>query len=76
MNNRSKLSHEQQQSEQQSATQENRQQTREFAASEEVIRFDAGGTVVPPQIAERLKQSLKDVAPPPRRSWWKNIFGQ
>jgi transcription initiation factor TFIID subunit TAF12 len=76
MKNRSKLSQDQQQSEQQSAAQENRQQNQEFATSEEMMRFDASGTEVPPQIAERLKRSLSDMAPPARRSWWKNIFGR
>ncbi|MGA2244637.1 MAG: hypothetical protein ABSH48_06555 [Verrucomicrobiota bacterium] len=76
MKNRSKLSQEQQQNEQQSAAQETRQQSREFATTEEMLRFDAGHLEVPPQIAERLKESISAIAPPPRRSWWRNLFGK
>jgi hypothetical protein len=76
MKNRSKFSRDQQQHEEQSAGQESRQESREFATAEELFRFDAGQTEVPPQVAERLKQSLNADAPPPRRSWWRNLFGQ
>ncbi|HUC84863.1 MAG TPA: hypothetical protein VL970_06705 [Candidatus Acidoferrales bacterium] len=76
MKPRSKLSQEQQQSEQQSAAEETRPQSQEFATAEEMVRFDAKQTEVPPQIAERLKQSIAHIAPPPRRSWWQNLFGQ
>ena len=48
---------------------------REFASAEELLRFDAAQTTVPPQISERLKQSAGTIAPPPR-SWWKNLLGQ
>ena len=70
------VSHDQQQHEQQSAGQEARQEKREFATAEDLFRFDAEHTEVPPQVAERLKQSLNAGAPPPRRSWWRNLFGQ
>jgi hypothetical protein len=77
MKNRSKLSREQQQAEQQSAAHQSRQQgSQEFAGTDEVLRFDAGQTEVPPQIAERLKQSISNLAPPPRRSWWRNLLGR
>jgi hypothetical protein len=76
MKNRSKLSHEQQQHEQQAAGQETRQEKREFATTEELLRFEAAQTEVPPQVAERLKQSIANLAPPPRRPWWRNWFGQ
>ncbi len=42
---------------------------REFASVEEVLRHDAGQTVVPPGIAERLARSVQNV-PPPERAWW------
>jgi len=47
--------------------------TREFASLEEVLRYDAGQTAVPPGIAERLAQSVQNV-PPPERSWWRRVF--
>ena len=51
---------------------------REFADAEELLRFDAAQTVVPPMIAERLKQSAGTILPPsaPPRAWWKNLLGQ
>jgi hypothetical protein len=59
------------------AAQETRQQAaRDFATAEELLRFDAAQTAVPPPIAERLKQSAAQLAPPPRRSWWRNLFGR
>jgi len=72
MKQQSKLSQEQQHA----AAHQARQQTgQEFATADELLRFDAAQTVVPPQIAERLKRSVSDL-PLPRRSWWKNLFGK
>jgi hypothetical protein len=48
---------------------------REFSNSDELLRFDAAHTSVPPEIAERLKKSAAQLPPPPARSWWKNLFG-
>jgi len=45
---------------------------REFANSEELLRFDALQTTVPPEIARRLQKSLAHIPPP--RPWWKNLF--
>ena len=48
---------------------------KEFASSDEALRFDAEHTVVPPEIAERLKKSAANLPPSePPRSWWKNLF--
>jgi len=49
--------------------------TREFSNSDELLRFDAAQTVVPPEIAERLKKTAAHIPPPPPRPWWKNLFG-
>ena len=46
---------------------------REFASPEEMLRFDAEQTQVPPQIAQRLSRSLQDEPSAPR-SWWKRLF--
>ena len=61
--------------EQEQLTEVKAQQTtaREFASVEEVLRHDAGQTVVPPGIAERLARSVQNV-PPPERSWWQRVF--
>ena len=47
---------------------------KEFSNSDELLRFDAAQTSVPPEIAQRLQKSAAQIPPPPR-SWWKNLFG-
>ena len=47
---------------------------REFTSSDELLRFDAAQTTVPPEIAQRLQKSLAHIPAPPR-PWWKNLFG-
>ena len=61
----------------QSAAQQQSAQTTavEFATPEEMLRHDAAHMPVPPGVAERLRQSLQNEAPPPRASWWRRIFG-
>lgn len=46
---------------------------REFATAEEVLRYDAAQTSVPPAVAERLQKSL-ELEPKPRSSWWQRLF--
>ncbi len=71
MKQQSKLSQEQQNAE----TQQTRQTAgREFASVDEMIRFDAAQTVVPPEIARRLKKST-DAEPKPDQTWWRRFFG-
>jgi hypothetical protein len=48
---------------------------REFSTAEELLRYDAGQTTVPPAIAQRLQKSSADL-PKPTRSFWKRLFGQ
>lgn len=43
---------------------------REFASSDELLRFDAAHTAVPPEIAARLRKMSAHLAPP-ARPWWK-----
>lgn len=47
--------------------------SREFASVEELLRYDAKQTTVPPGIAQRLGQSLQK-EPRPARSWWRRWF--
>ena len=76
MKHHAKLSPEQTHAEQQTGAHETRQQAgQEFASADELLRFDAAQTVVPPQIGERLKQSAAGL-PPSRRPWWKSWLGQ
>jgi hypothetical protein len=72
MKQQTKLSQKQEQDvEQQSHT----EAVKEFATSDELFRFDAAHAPVPPEIAERLKKSAADIAPPPKRRWWRSMFG-
>ena len=48
---------------------------REFAGVEELLRYDANHTPVPPGIGRRLEESAAQV-PPPARSWWRRLLGQ
>jgi hypothetical protein len=74
MKHRSRLISEQQQ-EHAAEKQTHQQQTgREFATAEELLRFDASHTVVPPEIGLRLQKSSADL-PKPKSAWWKRIFG-
>jgi len=47
---------------------------REFANSDELLRFDAAQTAVPPEIARRLEQSVGDL-PEPKTNWWQRLLG-
>ena len=47
----------------------------EFASVEEMLRHDALHTPVPPNIAFRLEESLKDLPPASSRGWWRRFFG-
>ena len=62
--------------EQHQLSEANSQQTMalEFATPEELLRFDAGQTIVPPAVAERLGQSIQQV-PKAARSWWRRFVG-
>jgi hypothetical protein len=78
MKHQTKLSEEQQQQSRQVGTEQQTQQqsTREFANAEEMLRYDAAHTPVPPGIAQRLQKSTGQTSAPPPRSWWRNLFGR
>lgn len=46
----------------------------EFASAEELLRFDAAQTAVPPHVAEKLKRTTSQAAPPPKTGWFKRLF--
>lgn len=71
MKQKSKLSQNQ---EHLAETQTQAQVAKEFASSDELLRFDAAQTAVPPEIAERLKRMTSEMAPPPPRPWWRRMF--
>lgn len=72
MKHRVKLSQEQQHE----AIQHSQQPVvREFGSVEELLRFDAAQTVVPPEIARRLEHSTREAVPAVRRPWWKSLLG-
>jgi hypothetical protein len=73
MKHQTKLSQEQQQ--QHAAEHQTQQQAvREFASAEELLRYDAAHTPVPPAIAQRLQKSTGEL-PQPKLVWWKHLFG-
>ena len=75
MKHQTKLSQEQQQSRQVGTGQQTQQQAaREFANAEELLRYDAAHTTVPPAIAQRLQKSTGDL-PGTKTVWWKRLFG-
>ena len=69
MKQEKKFRQEEQVSETQSQSQTS-QTVREFATPEEMLRFDAKQTQMPPRVAQRLSQSLQ-AEPNARRPWWK-----
>jgi hypothetical protein len=74
MKHQTKLSEEQQQQSQPLAGKQQTQSAREFANAEELLRYDAAHTTVPPEIARRLQKSTADL-PPPKAAWWKRLLG-
>ena len=76
MKHQTKLSEEQQQQSRQVGTEQQTQQpaAREFANAEEMLRYDAAHTTVPPAIAQRLQKSTSEL-PQPKPAWWKRLFG-
>jgi hypothetical protein len=49
--------------------------TQEFASVEDMLRHDALHTPVPPTIAYRLEESVKQLPPSSSRAWWRRFFG-
>jgi hypothetical protein len=47
----------------------------EFASVEEMLRHDALHTPVPPTVASRLAESVKQLPPASSRAWWRRFFG-
>jgi len=48
---------------------------REFASVEEMLRHDAVQTPVPPTVAQKLADSLREL-PNPNRTWWQRLLGR
>ena len=74
MKHQTKLSAEQQARSAETGQQTQKSSALEFASAEEMLRYDAANTAVPPEIARRLRKSTADV-PAPKMSWWKRWFG-
>jgi hypothetical protein len=74
MKHQSKLSQEQQSRQVGTEHQTQQPAAREFASAEELLRYDAAHTPVPPGIAQRLQKSAGDL-PGPKASWWKRWLG-
>jgi hypothetical protein len=66
------------QEQEQLAAQQQQQQAssaQEFPSVEAMLRHDAEHTLVPPRIAHRLDESIRQLPPPPARAWWRRFFG-
>ena len=72
----SKLNQHQQEQTQQCHHSVSKTQVIEFASAEEVLRYDAAQTVVPPRVAERLRESIYREPRPTHMSWWRRLFGR
>lgn len=64
--------HEQAHQHQQSASDT---QVLEFSGAVEALRYDAAQTPVPPQVAERLQESIQREPRPTGSSWWRRLLG-
>jgi len=73
MKQQAKLSQEQQQ-QHTAEPQAQSASAREFATVEEILRYDAAHTTVPPAIGRRLQESIGD-QPAPKPGWWRKFFG-
>ena len=62
-----------QQQEHSAETQTVKTTAQQFDNVEQLLRYDAAQTPVPPEIARRLNQSVAE-SPQPRRHWWRRIF--
>ena len=74
MKHQTKLTQEQQSQQISTERQTQASGAREFASPEEMLRYDAAHTTVPPEIAQRLQKSTGDL-PKPKASWWKRWLG-
>ena len=74
MKQQTKLSEEQQQQQHAAEQQTQKQSAREFANAEEMLRYDAAHTPVPPVIAQRLQKSTGELPQQPKAAWWKRLF--
>jgi hypothetical protein len=63
-----------QQQEQAAETRTVKTTAQEFESAEQLLRYDAARTPVPPEIASRLNRSVEESPPPSRRPWWRRIF--
>jgi hypothetical protein len=68
-----RLRHEQQTAATEAVHDTSQQQAVEFASVEELLRSDSQQNPVPPEVAERLNQSIA-AEPVPEKSWIKRIF--
>jgi hypothetical protein len=57
-----------------SQTQSHQTEVREFQTAEELLRYDAGQTPVPPAVARRLDESIQR-EPKAARPWWRRLTG-
>ena len=47
---------------------------REFARVEELLQYDSEQNPVPPEVAERVNDTIRKEQPA-RQGWWQKVFG-
>lgn len=68
------VKHTSQEQEQLAGTESQQTSAHEFATTEDLLRFDAEQTPVPPRVAQRLLESTREL-PRPKPGWWKRLLG-
>jgi hypothetical protein len=67
--------HREQESHTETAEAVQKQEAREFANVEELLREDAAHVEVPESVKTRLEDSIAQEMPPKSGPWWKKLFG-
>jgi predicted neuraminidase len=76
MKHQAKFTHKPEQNLQAHAQSQSEQVPREFASSDELLRFDASQMATPPGIAQRLQRSSANIRLGGLRGWWSRLFGR
>ena len=66
--------HKQESTSEQQEHQQEKSEVKEFSSVEEMLRHDAAQTVVPPGVAAKLNQSIRNAPVPETKSWWQRFF--
>ena len=74
MKQHSKLRQNEQQETTQQQHSEQKSEAKEFSSVDEMLRYDAAQTAVPPHVADKINRSIAN-EPQQSSSWWKRLMG-